>query len=193
MLTLFPTQPVFPEGFYYVPDFISPGEETALLNVVRTLPLHPLIFQGFEAKRKVKSYGYDYNFDTRQITAGETIPQEFALLLGRVADSLSVTAAEIAEVLVTEYPPGSVINWHRDAPPFDRIAGVSLGSDCCFRFRPYDKSRQGRKSILSLNVTPRSLYIIAGEARQDWEHSIKPVTETRYSITFRTLAKRQQS
>ena len=193
MLTLFPTQPVFPEGFYYVPDFISPEEEIALLNVVRTLPLHPLIFQGFEAKRKVKSFGYDYNFDKRQITAGEAIPNVLEFIVERVAGSLSVTAAEIAEVLVTEYPPGSVINWHRDAPPFDRIAGISLGSDCCFRFRPYDKSRQVRKNILSLNVTPRSLYIIAGEARQDWEHSIKPVKETRYSITFRTLAKRQQS
>ena len=191
MLTLFPTQPVFPEGFYYVPDFISANEELHLINAARGLPLHPLIFQGFAAKRKVKSYGYDYNFDTRQIKAGEPIPHEFAFLVERVADSLSVTAAEIAEMLVTEYPPGAVINWHRDAPPFSSIAGISLSSDCRFRFRPYDKSKQGRNSILGLTVEPRSLYLITGEARRDWEHSIMPVRDTRYSITFRTLAQKR--
>jgi alkylated DNA repair dioxygenase AlkB len=26
-----------------------------------------------------------------------------------------------------------------------------------------------------------------GEARRDWEHSIPPVEERRYSITFRTM------
>jgi len=189
MLTLFPIQPIFPEGFYYCPDFISPDEEKALISAIRKLPLHPLIFQGFEAKRKVKSYGYDYNFDTRQITTGEAIPDAFISLTDRIAESMSVPASEIAEILVTEYPPGSVINWHRDAPPFDRISGISLNSECCFRFRPHDKSKQGRKNTLSLTVAPRSMYIIAGEARHDWEHSIKPVTETRYSITFRTLTK----
>ena len=190
MLTLFSTQPVFPEGFYYCPDFITIDEEELLINAVKSMPLHPLIFQGFEAKRKVKSYGYDYNFDSRQITAGEAIPDTLKFLTERVAGSLSVTPAEIAEILVTEYPPGSVINWHRDAPPFDTIAGISLSTECCFRFRPYDKSKQGRKNTLALTVAPRSLYIIAGEARHEWEHSIKPVKETRYSITFRTLIKK---
>jgi alkylated DNA repair dioxygenase AlkB len=104
-----------------------------------------------------------------------------------VAALISVEAEELAEILVTEYPPGAVINWHRDAPPFDIIIGISLLSDCTFRFRPYDKAKQGRKSIISTPVQRRSAYIIRDEARTDWEHSISPVKETRYSITLRTL------
>jgi alkylated DNA repair dioxygenase AlkB len=93
----------------------------------------------------------------------------------------------MAELLVTEYPPGSVINWHRDAPPFDVIAGISLSADCTFKLRPHEKEKQNRKSILSFPVKRRSLYLIQGEARTNWQHSIAPVKEMRYSITLRTL------
>jgi alkylated DNA repair dioxygenase AlkB len=98
---------------------------------------------------------------------------------------LTVTA--LAEMLITEYPPGSVINWHRDAPPFDQIAGISLLSDVTFKLRPHDKAKQNRKAILSFPVQRRSLYILQGEARSEWQHSTAPVLTTRYSITFRTM------
>ena len=100
---------------------------------------------------------------------------------------MSVPSASLAEMLVTDYPEGSVINWHRDAPPFEMIIGISLLSDCNFRMRPYDKGKRTRNAILSLPVKRRSLYILNGEARAQWEHSISPVKEKRYSITFRTL------
>jgi alkylated DNA repair dioxygenase AlkB len=108
-------------------------------------------------------------------------------IVERVSGKLTVTREEIAEVLITEYPPGSVINWHRDAPPFQDIAGISLLSDCTFRLRPYDKTMRTRKSTFAYDVRRRSLYLIQGEARSAWEHSTQPVIETRYSLTFRTL------
>jgi alkylated DNA repair dioxygenase AlkB len=80
-----------------------------------------------------------------------------------------------------------VINWHRDAPPFDIIAGISLLSDCIFRLRPHDKTKYKRSAIISFPVNQRSLYIIQGAARKDWQHSIAPVKQLRYSITLRTL------
>jgi alkylated DNA repair dioxygenase AlkB len=97
------------------------------------------------------------------------------------------TGNDFAELLVTEYP--SVINWHRDAPPFDIIVGISLLTDCTFRFRPHDKARQARKAILAVPLQRRSLYVIQAEARSNWQHSILPVTRLRYSITLRTLRK----
>lgn len=187
MQTLFDQPPVFPEGFQYYKDFLTVEEEEALCASIGGLSLHTFTFQGFEAKRRVESYGYNYHFDSRRISKGKDIPQEFEFILNQVAAFLSLPSELFAHMLVTEYPPGSVINWHRDAPPFDIIVGVSLASDCIFRLRPYDKAKQGRKSILSLSVERRSLYIIQGEARTDWEHSILPVRDKRYSLTFRTL------
>lgn len=189
MNSLFPETPAFPAGFSYYPHFISEEEELKLLEAVSAVDLHTLIFQGFEAKRKVESFGYDYNFDKRLISKGKDIPPAFNFLIDKVADFLSVAAGDFAEMLVTEYPPGSVINWHRDAPPFDMIAGISLLTDCRFRLRPYDKAKQGKAAVISLLAQRRSLYIISGEARSEWEHSIMPVKEKRYSITLRTLRK----
>ncbi len=185
--TLFPNDIIVPDGFHYFPDFLTEREEQQLINDIGDLELHTLIFRGFEAKRKVNSYGYDYQFDTRSISRGEDIPPAFNFLLEKISTWLSIPLEDLAEVLVTEYPPGSVINWHRDAPPFDIIVGVSLMSDCRFKLRPYDKAKQGRKSIITIPVRRRSIYVIRDEARTHWEHCIAPVTETRYSITVRTL------
>lgn len=187
MNSLFPIEPDFPEGFSYFPDFIKKEEEEKLYNEVKRVPLHTFTFRGYEAKRRVASFGYDYNFDSRGISKGEQIPDGFYFLIEKVAQHLLLNAADIAELLVTEYAPGTVINWHRDAPPFDIIAGISLLTECTFKLRPYNKAKQGRGSVISFKVAPRSLYIIKGPARSDWEHSIAPVKETRYSITLRTL------
>jgi hypothetical protein len=92
---------------------------------------------------------------------------------------------EEEETLLLEKIQGT--NWHRDAPPFDTIAGISLLSNCLFRLKPHDKAHQSRKAVLSLPVQRRSLYIMAGASRTDWQHSIAPVSQTRYSITLRTL------
>ena len=186
MNTLFPEQ-FLPEGFTYYPDFLSLSEEQKLLDEVSGTELHPMIFQGFEAKRKVSSFGYDWSFEKRVLSKGREIPQAFHFLMEKVANGLKVPTSEIAELLITEYPVGSVINWHRDAPPFDIIAGVSLLSDCTFRLRPYDKSKQKRGAVVSFPVQRRSLYIMSGLSRSDWEHSIAAVKQVRYSITLRTL------
>ncbi|HEX8515009.1 MAG TPA: alpha-ketoglutarate-dependent dioxygenase AlkB [Bacteroidia bacterium] len=189
MDNLFSIEPSYPKGFSYYPDFINREEEEKLLQLISGLSLHTFMFRGYEAKRKVASFGYDYHFDNRSLSKGTPIPDGFLPLLSKVAGFLSVPAPEFTELLVTEYPPGSVINWHRDAPPFDIIAGISLLSDCNFKLRPYDKTKQGRGSVLSIPVKRCSLYVMQGAAREEWEHSIAEMKTTRYSITLRTLRK----
>jgi alkylated DNA repair dioxygenase AlkB len=187
MQTLFDVSPAYPQGFSYHKDFITEEEEQFLLAAVKEVDLHPMQFHGYTALRKVRSYGYDYHFNTQAISKGDPIPPAFIGLAEKVATHMQVTVAALAEMLITEYPPGSVINWHRDAPPFHQIAGISLLSEVIFKLRPHDKAKQNRKAIASFEVAPRSMYIIAGESRTGWQHSTAPVRDTRFSITFRTL------
>ena len=187
MHTLFPAESKYPEGFQYIPEFLTCQEETKLTAEVSNINLHTFIFRGFQAKRKVASFGYDYSFEKRNLTKGKEIPAVFHNLIQNVAAHINIPQEQFAELLVTEYPVGSVINWHWDAPPFDVIVGVSLMANCTFRLRPHDKIKQGRGSIISFPVIRRSLYVIKGLARSDWQHSIAPVKEKRYSITLRTL------
>lgn len=187
MNTLFPIESNFPEGFLYIPDFISEQEETALIEHISAIELHNFSFQGYTANRRTASFGYDYSFDNRSLIKGKDIPKEFHFLITKVAEQTGFSADKFAELLVIEYPEGAVINWHRDAPPFDLIAEISLLSDCKFRLRPQEKAKQNRASIISLTVKRRSLYIMQGPARSEWQHSIAPVKQMRYSITLRTL------
>ena len=187
MHTLFPIAPNYPEGFKYIPEFLTTQEEKRLVDEIANTTLHTFMFQGFEAKRRVASFGYDYSFDKRSLSKGKDIPPTFFPLIRKVASYLSLSSDVFAELLLTEYPVGSVINWHRDAPPFDIIAGISLNADCVLRLRPQEKAKHGRTSIISIPVQRRSLYIIQGLARSEWQHSIAPVKDIRYSITLRTL------
>ncbi|HVG12128.1 MAG TPA: alpha-ketoglutarate-dependent dioxygenase AlkB [Flavisolibacter sp.] len=187
MLTLFPEESIFPAGFTYEECFLCKEEEEALIHAIRGLELQQFIFQGYEAKRKVASFGWDWNFENRTLNKGAAIPQAFLPLLEKVSHHLGIAAGKIAELLVTEYEKGTVINWHRDAPPFDTIIGLSLLSDCTFRLRPQLKEQQTRGAIRSFTVRRRSLYVMAGEARSEWQHSIAPVKGLRYSVTLRTL------
>lgn len=187
MQTLFPIESHLPEGFHYFPDFISKEEEKELINAISKFELHNFQFHGYEGKRKVASFGYDWSFEKRMLSKGKEIPSLFTALIEKTANHLSIKPGSFGELLLTEYPVGSVINWHRDAPPFEKIAGISLGADCIFRLRPYDKAKQNRKSVRSLSVQRCSLYLISDEARSEWEHSTLPVKDVRYSITLRTL------
>ena len=187
MNTLFPIEPVYPEGFLYFPGFIQPAEEKHLCKLIADTELHPFRFQGYEAKRKVASFGQDWSFENKTLLKGQAIPPAFYALIEKIAAHLSLKTERFTELLLTEYPIGSVINWHRDAPPFDLIAGISLHADCIFRLRPHDKTKQGRTSVISFPVERRSLYVMQGPSRSDWQHSIAPVKKLRYSITLRTL------
>jgi alkylated DNA repair dioxygenase AlkB len=189
MNTLFPIEQSYPKGFSYHDNFISVEEEVKLIEDVKRINVTTFTFQGFEAKRKTASFSYDYSFDQRSLSKGEDIPEVSGWLIARVAEKTQINTNEIAELLVTQYPAGSVINWHRDAHPFDIIAGISLQSDCIFRLRPHEKETQTRPATISIAVKRRSLYIISGIARSEWQHSISPAKNERFSITLRSLRK----
>jgi alkylated DNA repair dioxygenase AlkB len=95
-----------------------------------------------------------------------------------------------AEALVTEYAPGAGIGWHRDAPTFGVVAGISLAGSCRMRFQT---GAGAARKACALELPPRSIYGLTGEARQNWQHMIPPTRELRYSITFRTLRERRRT
>jgi alkylated DNA repair dioxygenase AlkB len=72
-------------------------------------------------------------------------------------------------------------------PDFAIVAGVSLAAEARMRFRPYPPRKDGGRAALSLELEPRSAYVLRNNVRWHWQHSISPTRALRYSITFRTL------
>jgi alkylated DNA repair dioxygenase AlkB len=175
-----------PEGFEYAPEFLSEDEEHALLDWIESeVEFKTFEMRGQEARRRVAHFGWEYGYYDARVSPGVALPEALLPLRDRIASFLEVAPEEVVEALVTEYTPGAGIGWHRDAPVFGVVAGVSLLADCDFRFR---RGESGRS--LALNVAPRSVYKLTGEARWGWQHHIPPMKTLRYSITFRTLRKR---
>lgn len=189
MNTLFDIAPALPQGFSYYPSFISEDEEVLLLHLIQEYDLQAMKFHQYVAKRNVKSFGRGWSFTEQQLIQGNSIPQEFDFLINKISNQFQIKKELIAQFLITEYPVGAVINWHRDAPPFDIIIGVSLLTDCIFKLRPHQKEKQTRSATLSLEVQRRSLYIMKGLSKTEWQHCTAPANGLRYSLTFRTLKK----
>jgi alkylated DNA repair dioxygenase AlkB len=179
-----------PEGFLYKPEFLSHSEEAELLQTFRGLEFEAYDYHGYLAKRRVARFGVNYDINTRQQRESElAIPEFLVEIRARAAAVAAIPAEDLVQAMVSEYSAGTPIGWHRDAPQFGTIIGISLGSACRFRLKPYS----GPGKILSLMAEPRSIYVMQGEARSRWQHSIPPVEQLRYSITFRTLRAKKKA
>lgn len=186
---MFASESELPEGLVYQRGFISPDEEHGLISRIEKLSFAEIKMHGVVAKRRAAHFGRNYEYNSAKLGPAQAVPEFLLPLRQRVGAFASSTADEFAEVLVTEYPAGAGIGWHRDAPAFDVVVGVSLLSECTMRFRPWpvEKNTIIISKPLSQVLEPRSVYILRGASRTAWQHHIPPTKSLRFSITFRTL------
>ena len=185
---LFAEEPV-PEGFRNADEFLSSLEEQELAERFRAMEFREMRMRGVAARRRIIDYGWKYSFESFRTTEGPPLPDFLEPVRDRAAAFAGVGPSALAEALLTEYSPGASIGWHRDAPPFGIVIGISLLAPCRFRFR---RGRTGAWETTERIVKPRSIYVLTGPARSEWQHSIPAMKELRYSITFRTMRERQR-
>lgn len=176
-------------GLRLQPDFISVEEENALIAHIDALDMAPFRFQQWTGKRLSQSFGWHYDFQTGTVSRAEPLPAWLEPLRERVARFAALAPGDLQQALLLKYGPGAGIDWHRDRPQFEQVFGLSLGTSVNMRFRRKVEQRWQRVRV---PLAARSLYRLGGEVRHAWEHSIVELAAgTRYSITFRTLAKRR--
>jgi alkylated DNA repair dioxygenase AlkB len=173
-----------PEGLEYRAELASPDEEAELLKYFRELDFREYEFHGYFGKRRVVSFGLHYDTDESAVGDTNDIPGFLLPLRQKAADFARLAPSELQIALVTEYTPGAGIGWHRDRPAYRDVIGVSFGSSCRFRLRRKRGSSWERASLI---VEPRSVYLLRGPARTEWQHSIPPAERLRYSVTFRSM------
>jgi alkylated DNA repair dioxygenase AlkB len=176
--------PNFPKGFTYATEVVSSDDERRLREEFRALPFSAFQFHGFVGKRRVVYFGWSYDFTAETMRPASEIPSFLLPLRERAAEVAGLVPTELQQVLVTEYQPGAAIGWHRDKPVFAEVVGVSLLAACTMRLR---RRRANGWDRASVTLEPRSVYVLRGDAREHWEHSIPSVPELRYSVTFRRV------
>lgn len=186
---LFGVEPALPPGLAFVPAFIDADEERELMSMAVSLPLNEARYKQYTARRRVHAWGTRYDFGEGRLRPGDLadLPPPLQRLRQRLAAWAGVAADDLAHVMVAEYRPGTPLGWHRDAPGYELIAGVSLGGVARLRFRPWPPEQPSQGDVIALDLAPRSAYSMRGTARWGWQHSIPPVPALRYSVTMRTL------
>jgi alkylated DNA repair dioxygenase AlkB len=173
-----------PEGLRYEPELLTAEEERTLLERLGVLRFDPIVLRGQTARRTARHYGLGYDYDSRTPRPGEPLPGWLGPVRGLAAELAGESPEDLVEALVQYYPVGATIGWHRDAPAFATVVGISLAGACRLRFQ---RGKGDERRTWELRLERRSGYVLAGEARTSWEHSIPAAKEPRYSITFRTL------
>ncbi len=161
------------------------AEERQVLAGLEKMPLGEVRMHGRTARRKVAHFGRHYDYESKALAPAQDLPAALTWARERAASLAAVDVEDLVEALVTCYPPGASIGWHRDAPMFGSpVVGISLGTACRMRF---ERRRKDQRWTYELRLEPRSAYVLTGPARWAWRHQIPPVRALRYSITFRTL------
>ena len=174
-------------GLRYDQALITEEEEQALLTRLVPLELAPFRFQGWLGNRKTQSFGWRYDFDDASFTPAEPIPDWLMQLRAKAAAFAGLAPDDFIHVLLARYDPGAGIGWHKDRDVFEQVVGISLDTPAKLRFRQRTTTGFRRASI---EILPRSAYLLSGESRWEWEHSIAPGEQLRFSITYRTFSER---
>jgi alkylated DNA repair dioxygenase AlkB len=181
---LFSGEDIGPPGLRYIRDALSREEETALVAAFAGLPFAPFQFHQYTGLRRVVSFGYKYDYTAQRVRDVEPLPDFLGGLRAKAGAIAQIDPQDLRQSLVTEYPEGAGIGWHRDKPTFDKVVAFSFGGDAILRFRRKAGTGWQRRT---LRVEPCSAYVLEGPARSKWEHSIPAVAGLRYSVTFRNF------
>jgi DNA oxidative demethylase len=192
---------VRPAGFAYVPELITPTEERELLAwFVTSSGWNAVTFRGQTARRRAMSFGARYLAQGKRLIPAPPLPPELVIhrdrmleaacaALGRDLVLAGHTRDDFALCTALHYPPGAAIGWHADNRSFGpTVLSLSLGTAARLQLRRADDDQGAHASRVEVALAPRSLFVLAGEARRSWHHRILPVRAERYSFTVRAPA-----
>ncbi|KAK0391173.1 hypothetical protein NLU13_0674 [Sarocladium strictum] len=169
--------PIKPSGIRMQEDFISEEHEREVIAILESLDWPN------RRGRVSLHWGYTFSYQTFGIdkdTPYKPFPDWLAPLLpeteGRPPD----------QVCLQYYPPGSGIPPHVDThSAFDQLYALSLGAPVLMDFR------EGKGPRTEVDLPPRSMVQMSGDARLHWTHGIRQrMTDTLRDGTVRPRAPR---
>ena len=188
MVSLFPditeSAGVIP-GLTYIPEFVTEEEERRILARVDSGEWN------HEYSRRRQQFGYRYDYKSEHLTHLGSLPDWLLELAERLARE-GIFDRIPDQALVNEYLPGQGIAAHVDRFS-ETVVSLSLASGIVMDF-----TRESDSAKTPLWLEPRSLLVLQGEARHDWQHSIAKrlkdlhqgqwiTRDRRVSLTFRSV------
>lgn len=158
-------------GLKIILNFITEDEESLVLSSIKK-----------NNKKRTKDRNSITRFGSNIPYKNNIISEEIPLIFDELGKKLlesNLLEVEPDSITINEYFQGQEIRPHIDSPTSGKVITIlSLMSDAKMIF-------QKRKDCFIVDLPARSLVQMRSEIRNDWNHSILPVNDTRYSIVFR--------
>jgi alkylated DNA repair dioxygenase AlkB len=189
-------------GLFYIPNIIDADQSQNVIDKLNSDGVWTSVTDS-DNSREVQQYGYKYDYKTR--TVAEKINPIPDFLIG-LRDQLQTLSGELNllpksfvfnQCIVNKYDQGQGIGAHVDLKTYGPVIGCyTLANGAIMRFR----NKEDKKKV-DIYVQPNSLYIMSGDARNEWTHEM-PATKTdvldgkkqnrgqRISVTFRNVPKK---
>lgn len=159
-------------GFSIIYDFITPDQETELIKNFKVSSFK----KNTKSRNSIQRFGSNVPYKGSLVS--KTIPEYFNFLLDKLIDQ-SLVAVKPESVTINEYLAGQGITPHIDSKGSGEVITVlSLLSSA-------EMVLSNKKLQHTVELPPRCLCQMRDEIRHIWQHSVKPVASTRYSIVFR--------
>ncbi|KPJ01040.1 Alkylated DNA repair protein alkB-like 8 [Papilio xuthus] len=159
-----------PEGLCIIEDFISKEEEEKLIEVFDWENEKPNL-----KNRQVRHFGYEFRYGSNDVDLdaplSDKIPKDCNIFWTRLK-KYDINLEPPDQLTVNKYIPGQGIPLHvdRHSPFGSTILSVSLGSSVVMDWRHHSGLN------IPIDIPPRSMLIMQGAARYDWQHGIQPRT-----------------
>ncbi|XP_060524583.1 alpha-ketoglutarate-dependent dioxygenase alkB homolog 6 [Cylas formicarius] len=154
-----------PETVYYIPEFLTPAEEDAILKKVYGAPKPKWTCL---SNRRLQQYG---GAPHEKGMFPEEIPSWLQFVINKVHGLSAFDEKKPNHVLVNEYLPGQGIMPHTDGPLFyPIISTVSCGSHTVLEFL---ENNDNRNKICEVLVEPRSLIVVKNDMYTKHLHCIR--------------------
>lgn len=157
-------------GMIYQPEFITPEEETHILNFIQNMSWDTSM------RRRVMHFGGVFDYRTLGVGAAPSpIPQVFDLLMNRLV-SCGILPVLPNQVTVNEYLPGAGIAPHVDTHSWfaHAICSISLSSTASMEMTKIEpgKCSEMAASTIGIFLPRRSLIALTGPAKLGYTHGI---------------------
>jgi len=174
------------KGLWYIENYLSLDElSTIKKKLKKDIKSEPITNSSMSGM--VAHYGYYYSYDRSGLSVAPAIPDYLRKLIDptRINDLVgaNLITEKFEQLIINEYKPGQQIAYHTDhVKQFGPIiACITVGQAIPIKFKLDQKEK-------IIDVKEGSMYIMTGDARYQWKHSLKNNTDdNRYSLTYRTL------
>ena len=180
-----------PKGLHYIPNYLTDHEKEYILNFLKSKKTWKPVGTS-KSSRKTLQFGYTYNYDQPSVTKTVSVPSFLLNIIN--ADRIN---SMIGNELVSNSFDNLIINEYKSqgiAPHIDHvklfgpiIVCISIGDE-----RPVVFTNSKTGEVFQQMLEDKSLYIMSGESRYIWKHSLdskKGYQLPRYSLTFRNVNK----